>query len=194
MLDRAQQHWSFGMPRELCFDSLLLHEGGDTPNNHGLQLWPCGAVLARNLARRNLAGFTLLEIGAGLGVASIMAYRAGAKVTSVDSNPAVAERLRQHAWRNRAELEIVCADWKDVSGQFDFVIGSDVVYRPELIASAKELVSRVWTRKGSVIWVDANRQDNRARIAAAFPEARVCVVSGQVWDGQPYQCDFWEMG
>ena len=65
-------------------------------------LWPSGALLAARLAARPVtAGERILELGCGLGLASLVGHRRGADVTASDCHPLagpfLGENLRLNA-------------------------------------------------------------------------------------------------
>jgi release factor glutamine methyltransferase len=58
----------------------------------------------------NLTGKTILELGAGSGLISIAAARAGAIVTATDINPVAVRYLAMNAKANRVDLDIIESD------------------------------------------------------------------------------------
>ncbi|MEZ5014117.1 MAG: methyltransferase [Chitinophagales bacterium] len=58
----------------------------------------------------DLQGKRFLELGAGSGLISFVAAKAGARVTAIDINPAVIENLHENARTNRVEIEILHSD------------------------------------------------------------------------------------
>jgi predicted nicotinamide N-methyase len=69
-----------------------------------------------------------VELGAGLGVPSLVAAARGAEVTALDWAAPAVELLRENARRNGIELEARHGDWRAFSGRFDLVLGSDLLY------------------------------------------------------------------
>lgn len=59
------------------------------------------------------AGTTVLELGCGAGVASLVAARSGARVVATDVNPAAVALLRRNAKANGLAVECVVADLLD---------------------------------------------------------------------------------
>jgi predicted nicotinamide N-methyase len=63
-------------------------------------VWPAGLALADEMSRFAVAGRSVLEIGCGLGIASLVLRRRGADVTATDNHPLTAEFLRRNAELN----------------------------------------------------------------------------------------------
>lgn len=74
----------------------------------------------------------VLEVGCGLGLASLVLRRAGVDVTATDRHPLAGEFLRINAALNHlAPIPFRRASWGDrdrILGRFDVVIASDVLY------------------------------------------------------------------
>ena len=64
--------------------------------------WPSGTQLAVRMAARQVnPGERILEIGCGLGLASLVAHRRGADVTASDCHPLAAHFMRENLLLNR---------------------------------------------------------------------------------------------
>lgn len=97
------------------------------------QVWPSALELAEVLAARQWRGARMLELGCGLGLASIVAARAGARVTASDWSQLAIDNLADNAARNGVELEMIVADWDApaellAAAPFDLVVAADVLY------------------------------------------------------------------
>ena len=73
------------------------HEGGPPP--YWTVSWPSGHGLAALVAGRDLAGRSVLELGCGLGLPSLVALRAGADVLASDNQAEALALLRRNARR-----------------------------------------------------------------------------------------------
>jgi predicted nicotinamide N-methyase len=121
--------------------------------------WPSGIALAETLATRPWRGQRLLELGCGLGLASIAAARAGARVMATDwSQRAVAVTLANAA-RNEVELEAAVVDWERPDwllerGPWDLVVAADVLYERRKSDTLLSLLPRL---TDEVILADSHR-------------------------------------
>jgi len=105
-------------------------------------IWPSSRVLARALAGESGAGRTMLELGAGLGLATIGAMRAGYDVLASDYYEDALLFTSANAWRAlKREPRTRMIDWRDLPtdlGTADRVVAADVLYEdryPPLVAN-----------------------------------------------------------
>jgi predicted nicotinamide N-methyase len=105
-------------------------------------LWPAGRVLAEEMSVFPLAGKSVLEIGCGLGLASLICKSRGADITASDYHPLAGEFLAHNTTLNHLNpIAFHQGDWGAVGsslGRFDLIIGSDILYErqhPEQVAA-----------------------------------------------------------
>jgi predicted nicotinamide N-methyase len=106
-------------------------------------LWPSGGELAAHMADHPLVqGQRFLEIGCGLGLASLVGHRRGGDMTASDCHPLAAEfmlenlrlnalppmKYRHGHWGETSEGPHPSGPCAAVSGLFDVIMGSDVLY------------------------------------------------------------------
>lgn len=91
------------------------------------ELWPSALALARALPS-DLSGTSVVEVGCGLGIPSLVAAARGARVTAIDWAPAAIELLRDNAARNGLNLDARVEDWHTFAGGFDLALAADVLY------------------------------------------------------------------
>lgn len=107
---------------------------GISPAQWGLfgHVWPCGRLLAETVADCDIAGRRILEVGCGLGLASLVLHRRGADVTASDCHPLAEVFLAYNAALNALPaVRYRMLPWgvgNDALGRFDLIIGSDVLY------------------------------------------------------------------
>lgn len=96
------------------------------------RIWKASWVLANHLARMPVTpGGTVLEIGAGLGVAGIVASSFGHRVTATEYDEHALAFVRANAIVNGCgDLRIVHLDWHapGLEERFDTIVGSEVLY------------------------------------------------------------------
>ncbi len=111
----------------------------------GLMLWASAVALADAIPEGN--GRKLLELGAGVGLAGLVARAKGWDVTQTDYDPRALALCTQNAARNGVSGIKVCpGDWRSfpeelISG-FDLVIGADILYERTLHPALQTLLPR----------------------------------------------------
>lgn len=130
---------------------------------YGLMLWASALGLAERLGRdpAEVTGRRVLEIGAGVGLAGIVARWLGAEVTQTDYQEEALTLCRVNAARNGVSgIRHTLGDWRDwpaaLTG-FDQVIGSDVLYERSLHGTLAALLPRLVAPGGSVLLSDPLR-------------------------------------
>ena len=145
-------------------------------------LWPSGAHLAARLALRPvLLAERILEIGCGLGLASLVGHRRGADVTASDVHPLAAAFLLENLRLNALPPMKYChGPWAapavpapgGMQGAFDLIIGSDVLYERDDRAALAGFIQRHAAPAAEVWIVDPDRGNrpafNRAMAARGF--------------------------
>ncbi len=153
------------------------------------QLWPSGAHLAGRMASRVVrSSERVLEIGCGLAMASLVAHRRGADVTASDCHPLAATFLKENLRLNDlSPMKYRHGRWSDpetprardgtsepcmVRGQYDLIIGSDVLYERDASAALAVFIVRHAKAAAEVWIVDPNRGNrpafNRQMVAEGF--------------------------
>jgi predicted nicotinamide N-methyase len=112
------------------------------------QLWPSGVALARLIAPRALKRARVVEVGCGLGLPSLAAALAGARVLATDWSPAALALLAENAERNGARLELAAVDWTAPQAlldrdAFDLVLAADVLYERRAVPVLADLLPRL---------------------------------------------------
>lgn len=150
-------------------------------------LWPSGVKLAQAMAQRPVRpAERILELGCGLGLASLVAHRRGARVTASDCHPLagpfLAENLRLNAlgtlpychgqWgpHEAADALAEAAAGQPavrgrapmVQGCFELIIGSDVLYERDQLGELPGFIQRHASAHSEVLIVDPNRGNRSA--------------------------------
>jgi predicted nicotinamide N-methyase len=142
-------------------------------------LWPSAAQLAARLAARPVrAGERILEVGCGLGLASLVGHRRGADVTASDNHPLAGpfmiENIRLNAlapiryrhghWSASAAQRRDANDGglHELRGRFDLIIGSDLLYERDDGGGLAAFIGR-HAAPGALVWiVDPDRANRTA--------------------------------
>lgn len=105
-------------------------------------VWPCGRLLAEAMSKHEIADLRILEVGCGLGLASLVLHHRGADITASDCHPLAEVFLAYNAALNAlTAVRYRTLPWatnNETLGRFDLIIGSDVLYergQVELLAA-----------------------------------------------------------
>lgn len=143
------------------------------------QLWPSGAQLAARIGARAVRpGERVLEIGCGLALASLVAHRRGADVTASDWHPLAESFLAANLLLNHLlPMKYGNGRWSGtalplrhdgalprpvIKGQFDFVIGSDLLYQRDVEGALAGFIGRHSAPVAEVWIVDPDRGNRPA--------------------------------
>jgi len=116
------------------------------------ELWPSAIALARVVAELDLRGKSVVELGCGLGLPSIVAALGGARVLATDWSPDALVFASRNARRNGLELETRLVAWAEPDGlhaesPWSLVLCADVLYErrnvEQLLALLPSLGSEV---------------------------------------------------
>lgn len=128
-------------------------------------VWPSARVLALAMHSHDLAGKRILEIGAGLALASLVIHRRAGDMTVTDWHPLSHAFLKANLLLNHlTPLEHRSGNWagdNPLLGKFDLIIGSDVLYERQQPAQLAGFIHRHAAPSAEIIIVDPDR-GNRA--------------------------------
>lgn len=122
------------------------------------ELWPAARGLAQFILQRRelLDQRTVLELGTGVGLAGIVAKLAGADLVHTDFAPDALEFVKLNYHLNQiTDGKLLLADWKTFPtnlAQFDYLIGSDILYEKLLHDHLIEIFQSS-LKPGGAIWL-----------------------------------------
>lgn len=134
------------------------------------ELWPSAVALARYVAQLDVAGVEVLELGCGLGLVSIAAARAGARVRASDWSRDALAFTRVNARRNGVAVRTELLDWHappTALRSAALVLAADVLYEERNAAALLRLLPRVTAPHGRVLLADPGRRHADAFLAGA---------------------------
>ena len=154
-------------------------------------LWPSSFVLARHVASLEGGGRALLELGCGVGLASVAAARAGFHVTATDYyDDAVAFACVNVARNHLPAPAVRMVDWRALPadlGLFDVVIASDVLYEPRYPGLIADVLAQTLAPEGEALIADPGRVaapdfpvQCEARGLTVSPRATIPYVEGEI--------------
>ena len=124
-------------------------------------IWPAGELLARLMFDYKIEGKRILEVGCGIGLASLVLSHRLADITATDHHPEAEKFLEQNTTLNHLRtIPFVRTGWADSEtdlGKFDMIIGSDLLYEDEHADQLAFFVDQHAKRTCHVIIVDPGR-------------------------------------
>ena len=125
------------------------------------QLWPAGQCLAEAMHGFDVAGKRVLELGCGIGLASLVLRRRGADVLATDVHPLAETFLAYNAALNGMDaVHYRRLDWAQARpdlGRFDVIIAGDVLYERGQAESVAQVIADYAADGAEVIVTDAGR-------------------------------------
>jgi len=125
-------------------------------------IWESGIRLAYLMEDYPVGEKSVLEIGCGIGLASLVLNHRGANITATDYHPEVKAFLDQNTHLNKdPDISFVRTSWDDqlpnALGLFDFIIGSDLLYEQEHPENLALFINRHAQKQSTVLMIDPRR-------------------------------------
>ena len=134
-------------------------------------IWDSGTVLAHQMQEFDIAGKRILEVGCGIGLSSLLLNSRGANITATDHHPEAQTFMAINTGLNQGKaIPFVRTNWSDRDsclGQFDLIIGSDLLYEPDHADLLSGFIHQHTKPTCEIIIVDPGRRQ-RARFSQAM--------------------------
>lgn len=129
---------------------------------YGRVLWASAVCVAKVLAREPLAGRSVLELGCGVGLVSLVAARAGAQVLATDVDPGALEATRRGVDQLGPAGARVCVEHFDVESALqlppaDIVVAADMLFESPLALAVARRALEALARGSRVLLGDPGR-------------------------------------
>jgi 2-polyprenyl-3-methyl-5-hydroxy-6-metoxy-1,4-benzoquinol methylase len=158
------------------------------------QIWPSAQKLADLMQAWEFGSARILELGCGLGLASMVIHRRQGDITPSDCHPLTESFLRANLLLNRLpSLNYCTGNWQRANpglGEFDLIIGSDVLYERNQPGQVAAFIQLHAAPQCEVLIVDPNRGNRKsfsrcmALLGFALDES---VLDTPLEDGLPYR-------
>jgi predicted nicotinamide N-methyase len=124
-------------------------------------VWHSSLVLAHVMFDQEILGKRILEVGCGIGLASLVLNHRHADITATDYHPEAGPFLLKNVALNQGRaIPFVRTDWADEEselGVFDLIIGSDLLYQGDHVDLLAAFIHRHARPHCQVILVDPGR-------------------------------------
>ncbi|WP_289020267.1 methyltransferase domain-containing protein [Desulfobacter postgatei] len=124
-------------------------------------VWPSSCLLARLMLDHHVNGKRVLEVGCGIGLASLILNQRSADITATDYHPETEGFLIHNVKLNDGKkIPFVRTGWADLDddlGHFDLIIGSDLLYEIKHVDLLSTFINRHARDHCDVIIVDPRR-------------------------------------
>ncbi len=137
------------------------------------QVWAAGKLLAQAMHRFDIAGKRILELGCGIGLASLVLQRRGADIIASDAHPLAEVFLAYNAALNGLPaLHYRRLRWNTplpALGRFDTIIASDVLYERGSAELLDSVIDRHAMPDAEILFTDPGRGNSTrfSRLLAA---------------------------
>ena len=125
------------------------------------QVWPVARLLAEAMHASDVTSKRILELGCGIGLASLVLQRRGAAVIASDIHPLAEPFLAYNSALNELpSVHYRQLDWEEplpTLGSFDMIIASDVLYERDHAELVAGVVERHARAAAEVVVTDAGR-------------------------------------
>lgn len=147
-----------GQAVEACL--VISHELSTSLANVGRQVWKGSLLLADYiLANTQMRSCSILELGSGTGLTSIVASFTGARVTATDINqPEILEKIHFNIHENKnlikqqvlvASLDLTTGSYQDLGQSFDYIIAGDIVYDDNITNAFVDFIGKTLSLRES---------------------------------------------
>jgi predicted nicotinamide N-methyase len=124
-------------------------------------VWPSGELLASLMVDHDIQGKRILEVGCGLGLASMVLSHRLADITATDIHPRAEGFLAENIKLNKSgHIPFVRVGWVDEDcelGKYNLIIGSDLLYEPDQAHELAQFIELHATLQCDVLIVDPGR-------------------------------------
>jgi ETFB lysine methyltransferase len=125
-------------------------------------VWQSGEVLAELMTDYNVNSRRILEIGCGVGLASLVLNERFADISATDIHPSAGEYLEHNTQLNNGKhIPFFRTAWEDTLDsemeKFDLIIGSDLLYERQHSEALSLFIQHFAKSKCEVIIVEAGR-------------------------------------
>ncbi len=171
----------------------------------GFLLWESAVGLARRLAAapEQVAGRSVLELGAGVGLPGIVAHALGGAVRQTDHQAGALALAQRNALQNGVTgITAFLADWRDWrhSTRYGVVLGADILYERSLHYDLERVFVRCIAPGGCLLLADPGRPQSLEFVARLEKfgwqvemETQTVLLDGAAAENHPVEVVIWRL-
>ncbi|MDZ4728473.1 MAG: methyltransferase domain-containing protein [Xanthomonadales bacterium] len=156
-------------------------------------IWASGTALAELMVTQDVAGKRILEVGCGIGLASLVLNHRLADITATDIHPEAAGFMSENTRINQDRaIPFMRSGWSDAVtelGEFDLIIGSDLLYERSHVIPLAAFIDQHAKRECEVILIDPGRGHHanfsKRMIKLGYSHSQTRTASGEADDALP---------
>jgi ETFB lysine methyltransferase len=156
-------------------------------------IWASGTALAELMLSRDIAGKRVLEVGCGIGLASLVLNHRQADITATDIHPEAAGFMLENTRINQDRpIPFLRSGWSDGQtglGLFDLIIGSDLLYERSHVLPLASFIDQHAGPGCEIILVDPGRGHHanfsKRMVELGYAHSQVRTASGAIDDQLP---------
>lgn len=157
-------------------------------------VWPSAQKLADLMQTWEVGTRRVLEVGCGLGLASLVVHRRLGDITASDCHPLTEGFLNANVLLNHMpHIKYVTGNWGRANpalGRFDLIIGSDILYERSHPDQLAAFIERHAAPQAEVLIIDPDRSNRsaftRCMAQSDFALTETAIVT-PLSDGTPYR-------
>ena len=160
-------------------------------------IWPSARMLANAMQTQDIAGKRILEVGCGLGLASLVLHRRLGNITASDCHPLAGAFLQENARLNALPvIPYQIGHWSRDNldlGKFDLLIASDVLYERNQPQDLARFMDQHADLQSEIIVLDpdrGNRNEFCRRMVARGFTVDLKRAGAQQMTGEAYKGHF----
>ena len=146
-------------------------------------LWEAGIGLSQHLSKLDLKGKRVIEIGCGLALPSFVVTKGGGEIVATDFHDDVPLFLNLNQIQNSIFFPYIKMNWREELertkadlGQFDLVIGSDILYESQHPLQVAKTLLAFLKPGGKIILSDPGRAYIQKFISAMHELGKIEVM------------------
>ncbi len=156
-------------------------------------IWPSGTALADLMLTQDTQGKRVLEVGCGIGLASLVLNQMLVDISATDIHPEAGGFMQENTRINQdRSIPFFRSNWTDAApelGRFDLIIGSDLLYERSHVIPLAAFIDQHASPECEVILVDPGRGHHanfsKRMVSLGYTHSQSRTANGETDDSLP---------